>query len=146
MDMMQQFLQVSTNHTTLRRRPHRIASARRAADRADQPPPVPCPSLQDPNIRRMTEAISHDPAFMEMAKEMHESILAGGMGGLSLGEGASPAGGVPGMMMPPGIDPSRYMEAMQRVMANPEFTSAAESLGRNLMSQSVSWSSVGVFY
>ena len=27
-------------------------------------------SLQDPNIQRMTQAISQDPVFMEMAKEM----------------------------------------------------------------------------
>jgi hypothetical protein len=120
----------------------------------------------------MTEAISQDPAFQEMAKEMQESMLAGGMGGLNLGAGggaaaegedAGPAapgpagmpdfsgmmggmaglmgggmpGGMPGAGGMPGVDPSRYMEAMQRVMANPEFMSAAESLGRNLMSQSL---------
>ena len=158
-------------------------------------------------MQRMTQAISQDPVFMEMAKQMQESMLAGGMGGLALNGGgvgalgvggeeeeeegaeeedeevedaaasgggrggatangrvgggfpgmpAGPGGfpGFPGMMggmggFPgmeamggmggmgalPGIDPGKYMEAMQRVMANPEFMQAAESLGRNLLQQ-----------
>lgn len=97
----------------------------------------------------MTEAIAQDPMFQEMAKEMQESMLAGDMGGLNLGEregqesedagAAEPAAGsegpAPGM---PAIDPTKYMEAMQRVMQNPEFMAAAESLGRGLLSQSMS--------
>jgi len=84
----------------------------------------------------MTEAIAQDPTFLEMAKEMQES-----MGGLNLaGEGADAAGaaaaaGAGGM---PGIDPSKYMQAMERVMQNPEFLTAAETLGRGLMSQALS--------
>lgn len=95
---------------------------------------------QDPNIRRMTEAIAQDPIFQEMAKEMQEAMLSGGMGGLNIGEeGAegAPAGAAAPPAMP-AIDPTKYMEAMQRVMANPEFMTAAESLGRNLMSQALS--------
>lgn len=103
---------------------------------------------QDPNIRRMTEAIAQDPMFQEMAKEMQESMLAGGMGGLNLGErGAEESedagtanagsGGAAGPGMP-AIDPTKYMEAMQRVMQNPEFMAAAESLGKGLLSQSMS--------
>jgi hypothetical protein len=86
----------------------------------------------------MTEAIAQDPSFQEMAKEMQEA-----MGGLNLaGEGADAAGaaagagGMPAGM--PNIDPSKYMQAMERVMQNPEFLTAAESLGRGLMSQSLS--------
>ena len=55
-----------------------------------------------------------DPVFMDMAREMQESMLAGGMGGLNLGEereggeaAAPPAGMPPGM---PPIDPNKYME------------------------------------
>jgi ankyrin repeat protein len=82
----------------------------------------------------MTEAIAQDPAFQEMAKEMQEA-----MGGLNLaGEGgeAAAAGGMPAGM--PAIDPTKYMQAMERVMQNPEFLTAAESLGRGLMSQALS--------
>ena len=104
----------------------------------------------------MTQAIAQDPVFMEMAKEMQEAMLAGGMGGLNLGgeggEGGGEGGaaargpgampGMPGMPpMPGGIDPAKYMQAMQRVMQNPEFLQAAESLGRGLMSQ-VRWAVV----
>ena len=101
-------------------------------------------TAQDPNIRRMTEAISQDPVFLEMAKELQDSMLAGGMGGLNMdgepgAEGGAAPGAMPGAMpgMPP-MDPAKYMEAMQRVMENPEFLTAAESLGRGLMSQALS--------
>jgi hypothetical protein len=81
----------------------------------------------------MTEAIAQDPTFLEMAKEMQEA-----MGGLNLaGEGGeAAAGGMPAGM--PAIDPMKYMQAMERVMQNPEFLTAAESLGRGLMSQALS--------
>ena len=89
----------------------------------------------------MTEAIAQDPVFQEMAKEMQDSMLAGGMGGLDLGaegaEGAPAEAGAVPRGMPP-VDPTKYMEAMQRVMQNPEFMTAAETLGRNLMSQALS--------
>lgn len=45
---------------------------------------TPCTS-QDPTIQRMTEAIASDPEFMEIAKEMQESMLSGNMNGLNLG-------------------------------------------------------------
>lgn len=48
-------------------------------------PCSPRATVQDPTIQRMTEAIASDPGFMEMAKEMQESMLSGGMGGLNLG-------------------------------------------------------------
>lgn len=85
----------------------------------------------------MTQAIANDPIFAELAKELQENALTGGMSDLSIG-GAEPAGapeGMPAMM--PGVDPNKYMEAMQRVMENPDFLKAAEDLGRNLMSQSM---------
>jgi len=96
----------------------------------------------------MTEAISNDPVFQEMAKGMQEAMLAGGMGGLTINSdededagAAAAAGGLPGMPgMPsmPAMDPSKVMEAMQRMMTeNPEFMTAAESLGRGLMAQSM---------
>lgn len=40
--------------------------------------------------------------------------------------------------MPPGmpnVDPAKYMSAMQRVMGNPQFLEAAESLGKSLLTQ-----------
>ena len=92
----------------------------------------------------MTEAIAQDPVFQEMAKEMQDSMMAGGMGGLNLGEEDNPeaaaaaAATARGPAAPPAIDPSKYMEAMNRVMGNPEFLAAAESLGRGILSQSMS--------
>ena len=79
----------------------------------------------------MTEALTQDPMFQEMAKEMQEAMLSGGMDGLNLeGEGGAPA--EMGAM-----DPSKYMDAFSRVMQNPQFMAAAESLGRGLMEQSM---------
>lgn len=74
----------------------------------------------------MTEALTQDPAFVQMATAMQEQMLAGGMGGLNLnGEG----GGAP--------DPSQYMNAFSNMMQNPEFLAAAEQLGKGLMEQSM---------
>lgn len=92
--------------------------------------------LQDPNIRRMTEAISQDPMFQEMAKEMQEAMLSGGMDGMNLGETGAP--------QMPGVDPSKYMDAFSRVMQNPEFMAAAESLGKGLMEQSMDQESLSM--
>jgi len=79
----------------------------------------------------MTEAISQDPVFQEMAKEMQEAMLSGGMDNLNIGgEGAQ----APQM---PGVDPNKYMDAFSRVMQNPEFMSAAENLGKGIMEQSM---------
>lgn len=39
----------------------------------------------------------------------------------------------------PNIDPTKYMSAMQRIMGNPEFVAAAESLGKSLMTQVWAW-------
>ncbi|RMZ53817.1 hypothetical protein APUTEX25_003956 [Auxenochlorella protothecoides] len=91
--------------------------------------------MQDPTIQRMTEAIASDPEFMEIAKEMQESMLSGNMNGLNLGgeAGGSGAGGMPPGM--PNVDPAKYMSAMQRVMGNPQFLEAAESLGKSLLTQ-----------
>jgi hypothetical protein len=72
----------------------------------------------------MTEALTQDPAFVQMAAAMQEQMLAGGLGDLSLGEGAG-AGGMP--------DPSQYMDAFSKMMQNPQFMSAAEQLGKGLM-------------
>lgn len=94
--------------------------------------------IQDPNIRRMTEAISQDPMFQEMAKEMQEAMLSGGMDGLNI---AGEAGGAPQM---PGVDPSKYMDAFSRVMQNPEFMAAAESLGKGIMEQSMDQESLSM--
>ena len=85
----------------------------------------------------MTEAIAEDPAFQEMAREMQEAMLSGGMDGMSLGEGGQP----PAM---PGVDPSKYMSAFSRVMQNPEFMAAAESLGKGLMEQSMDQESLSM--
>ena len=52
-----------------------------------RPPPLPprrTHDTQDPNIQRMTQAISQDPVFMDMARQLQDSLV-GGMGGLSLG-------------------------------------------------------------
>lgn len=35
----------------------------------------------------------------------------------------------------PNVDPTKYMSAMQRVMGNPEFLEAAETLGRSLLTK-----------
>lgn len=94
--------------------------------------------IQDPNIRRMTEAISQDPVFQEMAKEMQEAMLSGGMDGLNLGG----EGGQPPQM--PAMDPSKYMDAFSRVMQNPEFMSAAENLGKGIMEQSMDTESLSM--
>jgi hypothetical protein len=94
--------------------------------------------MNDPNIRRMTEAISQDPMFQEMAKEMQEAMLSGGMEGMNLGENAA----APQM---PGVDPSKYMDAFSRVMENPEFMAAAESLGKGIMEQSMDQESLSMF-
>jgi hypothetical protein len=80
--------------------------------------------MDDPQIRAMTEALTQDPAFVQMAAAMQEQMLAGGLGDLSLGEGAG-AGGMP--------DPSQYMDAFSKMMQNPQFMSAAEQLGKGLM-------------
>jgi len=87
--------------------------------------------MNDPNIRRMTEAISQDPVFQEMAKEMQEAMLSGGMDNLNIG---GEGGQAPQM---PGMDPNKYMDAFSRVMQNPEFMSAAENLGKGIMEQSM---------
>lgn len=47
--------------------------------------------------------------------------------------GAAGAGGMPPGM--PNVDPAKYMSAMQRVMGNPQFLEAAESLGKSLLTQ-----------
>jgi hypothetical protein len=62
-------------------------------------------------------------------------LLAGmpGMPGMP-GPGGMP--GMPGMppgMMPPNFDPSKYMEAMQNMFANPSFMQMAEQLGKTIM-------------
>lgn len=86
----------------------------------------------------MTEAISQDPMFQEMAKEMQEAMLSGGMDGMSLG---GEAGGAPQM---PGVDPSKYMDAFTRVMQNPDFMAAAENLGKGIMEQSMDQESLSM--
>lgn len=76
--------------------------------------------LQNPEIQRMTQAIAQDPVFMEMAREMQESMLGAGMGNLNLNEeegaaaeGAAPrAPGIPPGM--PNIDPAKYMQVRRR--------------------------------
>jgi hypothetical protein len=78
----------------------------------------------------MTEALTQDPMFQEMAKEMQEAMLSGDMGAMNL-EGEGGASGMPAM------DPSKYMDAFSRVMQNPQFMAAAESLGKGLMEQSM---------
>ncbi|KDD76634.1 hypothetical protein H632_c154p2, partial [Helicosporidium sp. ATCC 50920] len=94
-------------------------------------------AVLDPNIQRMTQALSNDPTFLEMAREVQDKMLTGELAGLNLsdedGEARAPArGGAEGAE---GMDPARYMEAMQRMMANPDFVAAAETLGRDLMSR-----------
>lgn len=63
------------------------------------------------------------------------------MGGLNLQEGSS-AGGAGAAAaaagaIAPGGDPfqAKYMEAMEKVMGNPEFVQAAQEIGKNLMGQ-----------
>ncbi len=53
--------------------------------------------------------------------------MLGGMPGMPGGMPGMP-GGVPG-----GMDPQKYMEAVQRVMGNPQFMNMAEKLGREIM-------------
>jgi Ankyrin repeats (many copies) len=87
----------------------------------------------------MTEAIAQDPVFQEMAKEMQDAMGGLALGGEGAAAGEAPALGAGGM--PPGmpaIDPTKYMQAMERVMQNPEFMTAAESLGRGLMTNAMS--------
>lgn len=61
----------------------------------------------------MTQAISQDPVFMEMAKEMQEAMLTQNMGAMDLnggaaaGEEAAAQRGAPGM---PPVDPAKYMQ------------------------------------
>ena len=100
----------------------------------------------------MTEAISQDPMFQELARDMQASMLSGNMSGLNINEGedigpagdedaertgANIPGGMPGMPGMAGIDPAKYMEAMNRVMSNPEFMAAATEMGKSLMSQAL---------
>lgn len=89
----------------------------------------------------MTQALANDPMFAELAKELNETGLEGGMGGLNLQEGSS-AGGAGAAAaaagaIAPGGDPfqAKYMEAMEKVMGNPEFVQAAQEIGKNLMGQ-----------
>lgn len=106
--------------------------------------------MQDPTMQRMMQAVTQDPTFMEMARQMQESLLSGGMGGLSLGGGG--LGGALGSRAPaegggdseaapaPGalaLDPAHYMQAMERLMGNPDFLDAANSLGKRLLEQSM---------
>lgn len=79
----------------------------------------------------MTEAIAQDPVFQQMAQDMQESMLSGDMSGLNIGEG-------------PQVDPNKYMEAFQRVMQNPEFMTAAESLGKGILEQSMDKESISM--
>lgn len=71
---------------------------------------------QDPSIRDIAQQISMDPAFRQMAGTLaHASSAAGD----------SPA--------TPAVDPAAYMQAMQGMMANPEFMQMAERLGTQMM-------------
>ena len=86
--------------------------------------------LEDPAIKAMTEQLTQDPAFMEMAAQMQSAMLSGEMGGLSLagegGAGGMGAGGMGGMM-----------EMMGKMMENPAFMNMAENLGKSMMSNSM---------
>ena len=89
--------------------------------------------LEDPAIKAMTEQLTQDPAFMEMAAQMQSAMLSGEMGGLNLGGGAGAgAGGAGGMGGMGGM-----MEAMGKMMENPAFMSMAENLGKSMMQQSM---------
>ena len=77
-------------------------------------------------MQRMMQAVTQDPTFMEMARQMQDSLLSGGMGGLSLGGGGlgggAPAEGggdseaapAPGALA---LDPAHYMQV--RVQIDP---------------------------
>jgi hypothetical protein len=61
----------------------------------------------------MTQAISQDPVFMEMAKEMQEAMLSQNMGSMDINGGAAASEeaaaprAAPGM---PPVDPAKYMQ------------------------------------
>jgi len=75
--------------------------------------------LNDPSIREMAAKITENPAFAEVTKTLQEQMTANAEGG-----------GPPQM---PQIDPSKYMEAMQGIMQNPEFVNMAQRLGQQMM-------------
>ena len=70
--------------------------------------------LNDPSIRGMAEQIASDPAFAQMTQALQSSLVGGNAGA-------------------PGVDPSKYAEAMGSVLQNPNFMSMAERLGQQIM-------------
>lgn len=97
----------------------------------------------------MAEQIANDPSFQEVTKTLQETMkgmmdgapggmpgvpgmpgMPGGMPGLPEGSGG-PAMDPREMMA--NMDPSKYMDAMQKMFTNPGFMNMAEKLGKTLI-------------
>lgn len=81
---------------------------------------------QDPSIMQMAQQISQDPSFQEMTKTLQES-----MQGLMSGAAAAEPEAAAEVAGPP--DPSKYFEAMNGMLSNPQFMQMAEKLGQEIM-------------
>ncbi len=77
---------------------------------------------------QMAQQIAQDPSFQEMTQKLQESMqgLLGGAAGAEGGaDDAAAAAASP--------DPSKYFEAMNGMLSNPQFMQMAEKLGQEIM-------------
>lgn len=71
--------------------------------------------MQDPTIKSLTEEISKDPAFSQMAEQLTKSIQDADQGSM------------------PQLNTQECMSTMQQVMQNPQFMSMTEQIGSVVM-------------
>ncbi|KMZ74770.1 Ankyrin repeat-containing protein [Zostera marina] len=81
--------------------------------------------LDDPTIKSLTEEISKDPAFSQMAEQLTKSIQDADQGSM------------------PQLNTQECMSTMQQVMQNPQFMSMTEQIGSVVVQDSTMTSMLG---